>query len=140
MSFFGAWMLFIALGNPPLPHPGLGPDAVIKTVAEALRNNDSPIPNAGIFTAYQFASPANHAVTGPYGRFLQIVKSDDSAPLFNAAAEEFDAIKIEGDHAEQLVRTRTAGGRVATYKFSVSRQREGPCRGCWMVDGVVRIP
>jgi Domain of unknown function (DUF5658) len=72
----------------------------------ALRNYNSPIPNAGVFTAYRFASPANPAVTGPYGHFLR------------------------------LVRVHSDPGRDAVFKFILSRQREGPYRSCWMVDGV----
>jgi hypothetical protein len=98
----GAWVVLLGLTvSPPRPNAALSPAEVIRTVAAALQNNNSPMPNAGIFTAYQFASPGNRAATGPYGRFFRIVKSGDSAPLFGKRAQEFGEIIIHGDKAEQ---------------------------------------
>lgn len=61
---------------------------MIQTVAAALRDNNSPMPNAGIFTAFQFASPANHAFTGSYGQFLKLVKAADFAPMLRDRPHE----------------------------------------------------
>ena len=57
---------------------------------EALRTNNSPAPNTGIYTAYRFSSPANHANTGPYGNFLQIAKHPDFAPLLRETGRLWD--------------------------------------------------
>ena len=65
------------------PRPELTPAEVVRTVLAALRNNNSPLPNAGVFTAYYFASPANHTVTGPYGHFMGLVKQTRFAPLLH---------------------------------------------------------
>jgi hypothetical protein len=135
----GAWVVLLGLTvSPPRPNAALSPAEVIRTVAAALQNNNSPIPNAGIFTAYQFASPANRAATGPYGRFFRIVKSYDSAPLFNKGLQEFGEVTVRGDKAEQDVRVPARDGTALTYRFTLSRQSAGACSGCWMVDGVVR--
>lgn len=122
--------------NPPRPNPRLGPDEVIKIVVQALRNNNTPVPNAGVFTVYQFSSPANHAVTGPYGHFLRLVKSTGFAPLLGDHPLEFRPIQVDGDHAKQTVRIRMDAQSAVVFRFTVSRQSGGPCRGCWMVDGV----
>lgn len=45
-------------------------------------------------------------------------------------------IEIDGDYAEQTLTIFLENGKVAIYRFSVSRQSEGPLRGCWMIDGV----
>ena len=112
------------------------PVEVVETVTAPLRNYNSPVPNAGVFTAYCFASPANHAVTGPYGHFMGLVKSADFAPLLHNLPAEFRAAAINGDRAQQVVTVHADRGRVAAFKFILSRQKEGPCRGCWMVDSV----
>ena len=88
----------------PQPRPDLAPAEVVRTVAAALRNYDSPIPNAGVFTAYRFASPANRAVTGPYGHFLRLVKSADFAPMLRGYPSDLGAIEIKDDHAEQILK------------------------------------
>jgi uncharacterized protein DUF4864 len=119
------------------PSPDLTPGHVVQAVVEALRHNNSPRPNAGVFTAYQFASPANHAAVGPYGRFLRIVRS--AAPLLSGEAAEFSPIEIRDDRAEQTVRIPVRGGQPAVFRFILSRQSEGACLGCWMVDGVVQL-
>ena len=117
----------------------LSPEAVVKTVVDALRNNNSPMPNAGVFTAYRFASPENHALTGPYGRFLRLVKSPDFEPMLRAHSGELGAIEVTGDRAEQSLRIRLDGGQSAVYRFNLSRQKAGAFRGNWMVDGVARL-
>lgn len=135
-----AWLILPALAlSVPRPNPARGPAEVIRLVAGALQNNDSPAPNAGVFTAYQFASPGNRAVTGPYGRFLRIVKSQESRPLFGRHAEEFGELAIHGDEAEQDVRVYPDNGPAVTYRFLLSRQTTSDCAGCWLINGVVRV-
>lgn len=112
------------------------PGEAIQTVTAALRNNNSPMPNAGIFTAFQFASPANHASTGSYGNFLMIVKTADYAPMLHDYPHEFTGLVVNGDHAEQILRVKLKQDILASYKFDVARQSGGG----WMVDGVTRVP
>ena len=134
------WLILSGLAlSVPRPNPARGPGEVIRLVVGALQRNDSPVPNAGVFTAYQFASPGNRAVTGPYGRFLQIVKSQESRPLMGQHAEEFGELMLHGDQAEQDVRVQPDQGPAISYRFSVSRHTTGACAGCWLVDGVVRV-
>lgn len=141
MRLFASLLLFYwPAPIAPRPHPGLSPADVIRTVAESLRKNNSPVPNAGIFTAYQFASPANRVVTGPYGHFLRLVKLPDFAPMLRDNPQRFSPIQLEGDRAEQILHVLMDSGRSVDYLFSVSRQRAGDCRDCWMIDGVGRIP
>jgi hypothetical protein len=108
------------------------PGEVIQKVTAALRHNNSPIPNAGIFTTFQFASPGNLAVTGPYGRFLGMVKHADFAPMLSDNPQELGELVVRGDHAEQILRVRSEDGHATLYKFGVARQANGG----WTVDGV----
>jgi hypothetical protein len=114
------------------PKRATEPGEAIRTVTAALRQNNSPIPNAGIFTAFQFASAANLAVTGPYGRFLVAVKSADFGPMLRDAPQELGRLEVRGDHAEQVLRVRPPDGPAVAYKFDVTRQAGGG----WAVDGV----
>ena len=138
------WWLAASLGAQPRPSPRLTPDEVIRTLVEALQNRNSPSPNAGIFTAYQFASPANRVNTGPYGNFLRLVKISGFDPLLSGHADNFGPLTVAGDHAQQKVRFRVAGAGAVWFLFAVSRQTSeqtrGRCTGCWMVDGVAPVP
>ena len=83
VSVLSAWIALLWLPVvSPRPSPSLGPAEVVRAVVTALGNNNSPIPNAGVFTTYRFASPANRTVSGPYGHFLRLVRSDQYRPLF----------------------------------------------------------
>ena len=132
-----------SLGAQPRPNPSLTPGEVIRTVVDALQNRNSPSPNAGIFTVYQFASPANRTNTGPYGTFLQLVKLPPFASLFSGHADRYGLLAVTGEHAEQKVRFRLDGSRAAWFLFGVSRQTSqqtrGWCAGCWMVDKVIPV-
>jgi hypothetical protein len=138
------WGLLATLAAQPRPNPGLAPGEVIRNVVEALQNRNSPAPNAGIFTVYQFASPANRNNTGPYGNFLRLVKLPPFGPLFSGHADAYGPLTVAGGRAQQKVRFRMEGGGVAWFLFVVSRQTSqqtrGRCAGCWMVDGVALAP
>jgi len=121
--------------NSPQPRPELTPAEVVRAVVTALEDNNSPIPNAGVFTAYRFASPANHAITGPYGHFLSLVKGPGFAPLLHGNIVGFEPVHIEASGAHQVLVVHMNGADVA-FVFTLTRQQTGPNRDCWMVDSV----
>ena len=134
------WWLLASLAAAPRPNPSLAPGEVIRAVVEALQHCNSPAPNAGIFTVYHFASPANRVITGPYGTFLRLLKSPDFAPLFTGRVIGYGPISVAPDRAEQAVSFLKHSGQVVWFRFVVSRQTseqtQGQCTGCWMVDEV----
>jgi hypothetical protein len=138
------WALLATLAAQPQPDPGLAPGEVIRAVVDALRNRNSPAPNSGIFTVYQFASPANRTLTGPYGNFLRLVKLPPFGPLLSGRADRYGPLAVAGNQAQQKVRFRVEGGGAVWFLFVVSRQTSeqthGRCTGCWMVDGVAPLP
>ena len=138
------WWQLAFLVAQPQPNPRLRPDEVIRTVVEALHNNNSPTPNAGIFTVYQFASPANRQNTSPYGKFLRLVRLPDFSPLLTRGVTTFGPLALSGDRAEQEITIRMDDRRDARFRFVVSRQTsqqtQGRCAGCWMVDRVMLVP
>jgi hypothetical protein len=118
----------------------MGPHDVVAAVVNALQHNNSPLPNAGILAVYQFASPANKRVTGPYGRFFRSVKSPPYAVLLQPSAIEYGPIKSDANQASQNITIHTPNNEAFTFRFDISRQNDGPCPGCWMVDSVVPVP
>jgi len=124
----------------PSPHPNLAPDAVVRIVTESLQHVNSPRPNAGIYAAYQFASPANKQVTGPYGRFLTLVKHEAFSTLLRPGFAEFGPLVVAGQEARQLITIRPPHAPAERFQFELSRQAGGPWADCWMVDGVIPAP
>ena len=125
----------------PTPDPDPSPEwtaaEVIRFQVEALQRNDEPYPNAGIATAFEFASPGNKAATGPLDRFTEMVHGPAYRDMLGFERAEYGMVKTDGDLAVQEVTLVHADGRRATYLFGVSRQSGGAYDGCWMTDAVV---
>lgn len=94
----------------------------------------------GIALCFDFASPSNRAQVGPLDRFAQIIRSDPYRMLLNHYAVSFAPVEMNDQMARQAVRVQGADGRFGVFVFLLSRQREGPFAGCWMTDGVMRVP
>ncbi len=121
------------------PTPSLSPADVVRIVMDALQHNDSPQPNRGIFTAWAFASPANHSATGPYGHFLRLVRTAEYEPLLHPHPFEIGPLATRGDVARQIVTVHLASGDV-WFRFRLRKQGKGEHEGCWMIDGVSKRP
>ncbi|MFN2455959.1 MAG: DUF4864 domain-containing protein [Pyrinomonadaceae bacterium] len=121
------------------PNPNLSPEQVITIVLEALQHNDQPAPDSGIATAFRFASPGNHAATGPLDRFILLVKNPLYKPLLNYKSVERGTVRIADDVARQRVTLVAANGLRAVYLFTLSKQTDNPYKNCWMTDGVERL-
>jgi hypothetical protein len=121
----------------PTPDPTYGPERVIDVQLTALADNDTPVENAGIKTAYNFASPANRRSTGPLERFISMVESRRYAPMIDHADAVAGPLTRGDGRADQRVTLTGPDGRTVTYRFGVSRQSGGPLDGCWLTDRVV---
>ncbi len=133
-----AAVLLAASPTDPEPSPDLSPAEVVRIQVEALQRNDEPYTDAGIETAFRFASPSNQAATGPIQRFAEMVKGPVYGDMIGAARAEFGPIAVDGDRAAQRVTLVHDDGRRATYVFELSVQEGGDCDGCWRTDGVAR--
>ena len=121
------------------PGPEYGPAEVVRIQVQALANNDTPYPNAGIEVAFRFASPANKRVTGPLWRFIRLLYDPTYRPFLHHKVAHFGQVDIQGSEATQTVILTTAEGQRVGYVFRLSKQRGAPCEACWMTDGVWRI-
>jgi hypothetical protein len=125
--------------NPGLqPGPDLRPEEVVRIQIEALQRNDEA--DNGIEISYRFASPSNKRATGPLFRFTELVKDPPYSPMLNHKLAEYSPIEIEGDTARQRVTIIEENGAATVYLFTLSRQAEEPCKGCWMTDTVTVVP
>lgn len=123
----------------PQPNPKLSPEEVIKIQLEALQSNDIPTKDAGIAIAFRFASPSNQTVTGPLEKFIMLVKNPMYRPMLNHKKAEREKVELNGDEARQRVIITTANDERITYLFTLSKQKDGQFKDCWMTDGVERI-
>jgi len=122
----------------PTPGPSDGPERVVEIQLDALADNDTPSENAGIKTAYNFASPSNRRSTGPLDRFIQMVESPRYAPMIDHQTAVTGPIERDGQRATQRVTLTGPTGRTVTYQFGVSKQSDGRFESCWLTDRVRR--
>lgn len=123
----------------PIPDPSYGPETVIARQIAALADNDDPVENAGIKTAYNFASPANRRATGPLDRFVSMVTGPRYAPMVNHEEAVPGPLERDGARARQRVTITGPEGRTVTYEFGVSKQPDGQFEGCWLTDRVLVV-
>ena len=122
----------------PEPNPDLSPEEVVKIQVTALQNNDEE--DTGIKTTFKFASLQNRQITGPLARFRELVREKAYRPLLNHKLAEYDPIEIDGDTATQRVTITAKNGQATVYMFTLSKQKNPSCEGCWMTDSVIMIP
>jgi hypothetical protein len=121
----------------PTPDPSYDPGRVVALQLDALATNDDPVSDAGIKTAYNFASPANRRSTGPLDRFTQMVRGPQYAPMVDHVEATTGPVAVDGDQAEQRVTLTGPDGRTVTYVFGLSRQSGGRWDSCWLTDRVL---
>ena len=122
----------------PQPSPDLSPEEVVRAQLGALQRNDEPFENAGVETAFRFASPANKRATGPLERFALLFDTPAYRPMIGHAAAEYGAFEVRGNAARGSAILTTPGGERVGYLFTLSKQT-GEFGGAWMTDGVRRF-
>lgn len=121
----------------PTPDPGYGPEQVVRIQLGAFADNDRPVENAGIKTAYNFASPANRRATGPLDRFVEMVEGPRYSPMIDHVEARTDPFERTGDRTQQRVTLTGPDGRTVTHRFGLSVCSEAPIDGCWLTDSVL---
>jgi hypothetical protein len=121
----------------PTPEPSYSPTRVVSIQLDGLATNDDPFENAGIATAYNFASPGNRRATGPFDRFVRMVTGPQYAPMVDHVEATTGPMEQTNTRAEQRVTLTGPGGRTATYVFGLSEQSAGAFDGCWLTDRVM---
>lgn len=138
-----------AMGRLPTPTPEMSADAVMEVVLAALSDNDSPAKDAGLVTAFNFASPENQRATGPLPRFVEMVNGPVYAALIDHAAAEVSNISQPGEAGVTFRVVVTAGancpiselrGQRVAYLWMLSRQEVPAVGKCWVTDGVALAP
>jgi hypothetical protein len=121
----------------PTPDPSYSPAEVVSIQLDGLATNNDPVENAGIGTAYNFASPGNRRATGPFDRFVRMVKGRQYAPMVDHVEATTGPMERSGSSAEQRVTLTGPDDRTATYVFGLSEQSGGELDGCWLTNRVM---
>ncbi len=88
---------------------------------------------------FEYASPANRAVTGPLDRFRGMVKRKPYDALIGNCGWIAGTPMIAGDAAIVLVTLIDSQNDLRAYRFYLSRQPSAD-GVAWMTDGVIALP
>lgn len=121
----------------PAPDGSRAPAAVIAVQLQALAANDDPFTDAGIKTAYNFASPSNRRATGPLEQFVRMVSTAPYAAMVDHVSAQRGILRTSAETAEQRVELTGPDGQQRSYVFGLSRQNDGSLEGCWLTDRVL---
>ncbi len=119
------------------PDPEDDPATAVGRQLDALATNDEPFSDAGVLTAYNFASPANRRATGPRERFIRMVHGPRYAPMIDHIEAVRGPVETIPAGVEQRVTVTGPDGRTVTYAFGLSEAPTGPFAGCWLTDRVL---
>ena len=120
----------------PRPSAELQPGDVVQIVIDALANNERPFPDAGIETAYNFASPTNRETAGSLDRFATVVKGPVFGMMINHRDSNLSQVVVEGDKALRLVQIIDADNETWYYAFRLGLQQDGDYAGMWLTEAV----
>lgn len=122
-----------------IPDPGLTAGDVVRIQLDALADNDSPHPDAGIEITFRFASPGNKEITGPLPKFIALVKNPIYRPMINHTDAAYgQSLLREGQTLLPVVLTAIDGSK-AGYVFVLGQHDLDSCKSCWMTESVMRI-
>jgi len=125
----------VSADDPPGPGPDLAAREVVEIQLEALSDNDTPTPNAGIERVWAFAHPNNRAVTGPLARFKRMLKGPGYGVLIDHSRAEIVALGEGGNRAVYRVRVLARDG--GFYRFRWQLEKASLDAGeAWMTTGV----
>lgn len=119
------------------PHTERTPEDVLKIVLEALRDNDDPHEDAGLRTAFNFASPRFRTrVGGSLEEFVQELTDPINEPLVDHEETKRGRLEVEDGEGSERVIVVGESGEVNTYEFYLEQVAGGKYDDCWMIDAV----
>ncbi|MEQ9300767.1 MAG: hypothetical protein RIF33_19500 [Cyclobacteriaceae bacterium] len=120
-----------------LPDSSLTPEEAVEIQLKAFLDNPFPASDFGIKTAWEFASPANKTITGPFDRFQEMLLSERYYPLLTTQAYSVEEHFQEKAYAQYFAVIKTKDDQRVHYVFDLSFQTDNDC---WMVDAVLLMP
>lgn len=135
----GLLLLFLispAVAELQQPDPGLSPKRVVEIQLQSLRQNDSPVPDAGIEQTWVFAHPENKRLTGPLERFAVMLKGPNYKMLLTLREYRIEKVVRTEKRALFNVSIVAAAGQRAAFQWEVAKVEEGIHAGAWMTIGV----
>ena len=88
---------------------------------------------------FNFASPANKIVTGPFESFKLMVRSPTYGPMINHRNATYENVNVKDDVSRVDVILNSKDDEYLGYRFILSHQHGNQYEGSWMTDAVMRF-
>jgi len=119
------------------PNTNLGPFEVLMIQLNSLKNNNKPYKDAGIEQAWEFAHPNNKEITGPLGKFREMIYSENYKILISHENSEITILKENKDISIYKVIVLTKNKEKYYYIWQIEKVLlEGNFKNCWMTTSV----
>jgi hypothetical protein len=118
------------------PNPNLQPKKVVEIQLQSLQQNDKPIPDAGIVQTWAFAHPNNRLMTGPFERFILMMKSQNYKSMLYHRDHKIEPVLQTNDRSQYAVSITTLDNQKMTFKWELMKVRSGEFTGSWMTTSV----
>ena len=119
------------------PNSNLEPFDVLMIQLNSLKNNNNPYKDAGIEQTWEFAHPANKAITGPLENFKQMIYSDSYKILIKHENNKSIILEETPNKFIFKVSVLSRDKKKYYYIWQIEKiEREGKLKNCWMTTGV----
>ncbi len=135
--FFLFILTNISNANLIKPNVNLKPFEVLMIQLNSLKNNNEPYENAGIEQTWEFAHPSNKKITGPLGKFKEMIYSKNYKILINHESSEIITLNETDDKLVFKVLVLTKNKEKYYYIWQIEKVLiDGNFRNCWMTTSV----
>ena len=110
------------------PNPSLSARDVVALQLEALQQKSAE----GLLQVWEFAHPANKALTGPLERFALMLNAPNYKILLGHKDAEIKPVLEEDNVAIFEVTVTGAEGGVVIYRWGLRKLDDGEQKGAWM--------
>ena len=119
------------------PNNGIEPYQVVKIQLRSPKQNDNPKKDNGIEQTWEFAHPNNQKNTGPFDRFMSMIKGKSYKMLLNHL--DHKVIEVESTDLTALFEVTVLDKDKVYYKFKWAVEKyikDGPLKDCWLTTMV----
>ena len=116
--------------------PMISPEAAVQIQLRALQNNDVPRRDSGIRKVWAFAHPNNKRYTGPFLKFMAMIKGPGYAMLLDHRRHNIQLLEQNASIATFVVRVTADDGLVYRCQWQVARLISGENVGAWLTISV----
>lgn len=118
------------------PSAELGPEDVVEIQLLGLKLTNGDSQSVAMRQVWEFAHPANKAMTGPLARFATLFDLPAYRPLLGHKDHEILRLAARPDMVQMRVSITGADSQAYVYLWVVGRVDDGPYDGSWMTLSV----